>query len=383
MADDRGHAAVRVDRVFLRNGADRPCPHVLSLTVARHSETLALGSWLDRLPHSSQLCVAVCLKGLNCDDEETVKALGAIRNVRVHSCVEVPGGSANGHEGVCAFRFLLDNYGEPWTHVYFAHADVHKPKHAVQFQALRSYLARNEWPVWPRSIAKLTQDHCGCVGAMPSKPLPFGPVDFWWPHITWWLGNFVSLAEPSAAFTSDSWASQAACSKGGCSRAGFGAYLLNNGTWSSPIGFMFAVDRAAALQRSKEWLRAQYRMNKHGVRVLPPGMGSAPRAARLTLPGFDFAPLPWAHVNERLPFVLFGHDFVEQPVPKCVLVGDHADQNCSYNNVQSREHRSKSSSGHEGGHRAGVPRPTAAVPQPKPALDYGCKPGNQECGTRG
>ena len=119
----------------------------------------------------------------------------------------------------------------------------------------------------------------------------------------WWLGNFVELSDPSAAATAEQWAAHAECSHGGCSRSSLGAYLLNNGTWPSPLGFMFAVDKQAATQRSWAWLYAQYRMNKLGVRSLPPGVHHAPRAARLPQPGFDFAPLPWAHVNERLPCV--------------------------------------------------------------------------------
>ena len=66
---------------------------------------------------------------------------------------------------------------------------------------------------------------------------------------------------------------------------------LHNGTLSSPLGFMFAVDRAAALQRSRRFLQAQYRMCKVGVRVLPPGLDGAPDAARLSHPGFDYNPL--------------------------------------------------------------------------------------------
>ena len=55
-------------------------------------------------------------------------------------------------------------------------------------------------------------------------------------------------------------------------------------------------------QRSKRFLQAQYRMCKVGVRVMPPGReGGAARAARLTNPGFDYNPLVWGHVNERLP----------------------------------------------------------------------------------
>ena len=150
-------------------------------------------------------------------------------------------------------------------------------------------------------------------------------------QITWWLGAFIKHRDPTAAAAANAWEARADCSHGGCSRAGWGAYLLNNGTWSSPRGFTFAVDRASALQRSRHWLQAQYRMNKRGVRVMPPSLHDAPRARWLPKPGFDFAPLPWAHVNERLPFALFSASFVERPVPPCVLTGDHATQNCSWN----------------------------------------------------
>lgn len=328
----KGNATVRDNRVFFSSA--RECPRVVSLTVARHPELVELPSWLDGLPQSSSLCVHLCLKGILCDGNETRNAVAGLKKIHLHSCVEEPGGSANGHEGVCAFRFLLDNYERrDWQHVYFAHADVHGPKHRSQFRAMKSYLAQASWPIWPKSLANMTSEHCGCVGTFPSHPPLFGPSDFWWKHITWWLGNFVALADQTAHKTSEEWSARAECTHGGCSRAGFGAYLLNNGTWASPIGFMFGVDRASALQRSKPWLAAQYRMNKKGVRVLPPGMSGASRASWLPSPGFDFAPLPWAHVNERLPFVLFGAEFVERQVPPCVLVGNHATQNCSYNNA--------------------------------------------------
>ena len=354
---DKGNATVRVDRVFLQT--TRACPRILSLTVARHSETVALPTWLDQLPHADSLCAHICLKGMLCDAPETMTALRALR-MTVHSCVEEPGGSANGHEGVCAFRFLLDNYRKNWEHVFYMHGDAHMPKHTSQFASLKRYLTANEWPKWPRRRSEMTSDICGC-GWLGVRHSPFGPRDFWYNSITWWLGNFVELADPTAAATAEQWATHAECSRGECSRAGLGAYLLNNGTWLSPLGFMFAVDKAAATQRSQAWLRAQYRMNKFGVRSLSPGMHHARRAARLPAPGFDYAPLPWAHVNERLPYVLFGYEFKERPVPPCVLVGDHADQNCSFYHLKQG-------------------KATVAF-HPQPEEPGGCRPRDAQCGS--
>ena len=105
--------------------------------------------------------------------------------------------------------------------------------------------------------------------------------------MTWWLGNFLSIADPTADAASERWAASAECNGHGCARSGHGSYLLHNGTMSSPLGFMFAVDRAAALQRSRRFLQAQYRICKVGVRVLPPGNTlGAPNAARLSPPAF-------------------------------------------------------------------------------------------------
>ena len=160
---------MRVDRIFHRTKL--ACPHVLSLTVARHTETAELSQWVDSLPGSNSLCVHICLKGMRCDGEETMSAFDSLRNVTVHSCVEEPGGSINGHEGVCAFRFLLDNYNEhTWTHVYFAHGDMHKSKHKEQYGAMKTYLANPVWPVWPTDFSEISQSTCGCVGSFPDAP---------------------------------------------------------------------------------------------------------------------------------------------------------------------------------------------------------------------
>ena len=75
---------------------------------------LRLG-WLDELPHSSELCAHLCLKGMSCGSEAVRRGIDGLRRMRVHSCVEEPGGHENGHEGVCAYRFLLDNYEAPWS----------------------------------------------------------------------------------------------------------------------------------------------------------------------------------------------------------------------------------------------------------------------------
>ena len=46
------------------------------------------------------------------------------------------GGNEAGHEGVCAFRFLIDNYQRPWRGVYFTHGDVPLLKHGGQYRRM-------------------------------------------------------------------------------------------------------------------------------------------------------------------------------------------------------------------------------------------------------
>ena len=382
-----------------------PCPHVLSLTVARRHEVDVLPQWLDALPNAHKLCAAICLKGLGCDDPQTSAVLDKLRT-RVHSCVEEPGGDANGHEGVCAFRFLVDNYDRPWRNVFFLHGDLAPVaqgtvrKHAGQFHSFKEFLERDEWPAWPSStMEKMTGRICGC-GAFGDMHNPFGPVDFWYKTITWWLGNFIALRDPHAEATAHEWMAAADCDArhGECARSGAGAYLLHNGTLKSPIGYMFNLDRKSALQRSREWLRAQYRMNLVGVRAMPPGWSDAHRAAWLPSPGFDYAPLVWGHVNERLPFFQFGHEFVERPVPPCVWAGDHATMNCSQSHPpiratarlptvsqQGLQHGAQHSAQHgttHGGHHDQRQR-LMMNPEAKAARPSGCNAFDNSCGSRG
>jgi hypothetical protein len=268
------------------------CPRILQLTLARPNELNI--QWLDTLPHASTLCAHICLKGMSCSSPQTEDALRGLKHMRVHSCVEEPGSHENGHEGVCAFRFLLDNYETPWKHVFFLHGDVNTGHHAGQFKSFQQYLARNEWPVWPRTRAQMRNEHCGC-GHWGGLLNPFGPRDFWFHGLTWWLGQMIEPREGTARALSQDWVSTADCRHGVCARYGVGAWPLHNGTLSSPLGFMFAVDRAAALQRSRRFLEAQYRICKVGVRVMAPGVHAAGQAARVPLPGFDYNPLVCAH----------------------------------------------------------------------------------------
>ena len=115
------------------------------MTLAKPQE-LNLG-WLDFLPNSKSLCLHLCLKGLDCKSNNVQDVLRKL-NIPLHSCVEEPGGHEFGHEGVCTFRFLMDNYNRPWTGVYFMHADVPHPKHTRQFKALNVFLQRHEWVGW-------------------------------------------------------------------------------------------------------------------------------------------------------------------------------------------------------------------------------------------
>ena len=225
---------------------------------------------------------------------------------------------------------LLQNYETPWDGVYFLHADINTAHHGEQHRSLLDFLNKNRWPKWPATRFQITHEHAGC-GRWASTQNAFGPKDFWHLVMTWWLGQSLVPRDPSWAATHDQWVRTADChtKRGVCNMGGVGAWPLHNGTLSSCLGFMFAIDRAAALQRSRRWLEAQYRMCKVGVRVLPPGMKGAPRAARLPAPGFDYAPLVYGHVNERIPFFAFGYEFEERPPPDCIWHGDHATMNCT------------------------------------------------------
>lgn len=376
------------------------CPHVLQLTLAKQSEVAALPEWLDGLPNANTLCAHICLKGMSCTASHTKTALHKLKNMRIHSCVEEPGGHENGHEGVCAYRFLLDQYDKPWEGVFFLHGDVHTSHHGVQYRAFKEYLAKNEWPKWPSTRFEMRTEHCGC-GHYASLFNPFGPRDFWHQVMTWWMGQFLMPRDPAARSQLDSWQSSASCSRGVCTRAGVGAWPLHGGTLNSPLGFMFAVDRASALQRSRRFLEAQYRMCKVGVRTLPPGQSGASRASWLPAPAFDYNPLVYGHVNERIPFFVFGHDFEEREVPDCVFEGDHASMNCTQPEVAAMSAGASpkglghataggvhaiggnhSIHAHAHSHAHGTLNATAlraAAPRPPGA----CMPFDRSCGTTG
>ena len=165
-------------------------------------------------------------------------------------------------------------------------------------------------------------------------------------------------------------------------RSAEGAYFLHNGTLYSPIGFMFAVDRRSVHMRSLQFLEANYRMCKYGVRVLPEGWVDHAPSTQMPAQNangfggksFCYNPLIWGHVNERLPMHLFGHEFIERPAPACIIEGQpkrHVDMNCSQPTTPPNR---------------GLPRSTLAsnaadlvvVPQGRPW----CKP-LDNCGSTG
>lgn len=349
------------------------CRKIISITVARLHEAQQL-AWIDKVPNAEQLCAHVCLKGLSCNSTLALPSLSSLKRMRIHSCVEEPGGHENGHEGVCAYRFLLDNYDAPWDGVFFLHGDAPASgKHVGQFNSFQQYLARNEWPAWPKSRAKMSDRYCGC-GHWASQFNPFGPRDFWFMGLTWWMGAMIAPRDDEARASAEDWAASINCFKSRpeswgktvCSRAGHGAWPLHQGMMNSPIGFMFAVDRASALQRSRRFLEAQYRICKVGVRIMPPYLTSAPPVVRLSMPGFDYNPLVYGHVNERIPFFVFGHEFVErEPMPACLWEGDHGSMNCSQPLVPPAPHRNQ---------RQGPGNITSA-------FRVGCKPFADGCGT--
>ena len=65
-------------------------------------------------------------------------------------------------------------------------------------------------------------------------------------------------------------------------------------------------------------MQANYRLNKYGMRLLPPGWRGAPRASGLNRLGFDYNPKVLGHVNERVAFHQFGRQFVERKPPACI-----------------------------------------------------------------
>ena len=254
------------------------CPRVLSLTLAREAEA-SIG-WLDRLPGASSLCLHMCLKGFRCDAAPMAGALRNLRRIRLHSCVEEPGGDEWGHEGVCVFRFLIDNYNvsaRPWDGVYFAHADVPRPKHTVQYGLMHQFFQRladgAPWPQWP-DHGPVTNQHCGCH-VMSG---PFGPVDFWYKALSWYLGHFIKPRDHTYA------AAVHAMMRTTMQRQEAGAYLLHNGTLSMAEGYMFAVDSGSALARGLEFLQV-----KHSCCVLPATPGPPPRPSYLQATGKRYA----------------------------------------------------------------------------------------------
>ena len=309
-------------------GTLHSCARVLSVTIANHTQLDALGNWVDKLPNAHKACLAICLKGIPCNHPRTKHAIQTIQNVTLHSCVHEPGGHQHGHEGVCVFRFLIENYHKPWQNVFFLHGDIQLPKHNFSRYYFEEFLQNDEWPPWPNSIEQMDKKYCGC-GPRPWES--FGPRDFWYKSITWWLGNFITFSNHADAVSIEQWLKAAACTKGGyCKRSGIGAYPFHMGALKFPLGYMFHVDRETALRRSQPWLRAQYQMCKSGVRVLGDGVKALPIGQRSYGSGFSYYPMTWGHVNERLAFWQFGRDFEERPVPLCVIEGGgELSMNCS------------------------------------------------------
>ena len=115
--------------------------------------------------------------------------------------------------------------------------------------------------------------------------------------------------------------------------------------------------------------------------LLPPRLGWG-RSARLPSPGFDYNPLVYGHVNERIPFFIFGHEFVErESLPECIWHGHHANMNCTQPVVEHQP-RQQHADGeqHAGG---GGGRHANASGLPKPSVAWGCKPFDRSCGTAG
>lgn len=340
------------------------CAHIVSITVGRETELTRLSSWPEELASSSTnqpLCYAPCMRGtLRCAAVHAVAQQW--RKAVLHSCVEEPGGNERGHEGVCAFRFLLDNLdNQNWSHVYFAHGDIYTPHHGWSRRALQKLVRqRGEWPEWPAAAADV---HRGILSANYVAG-SFGPRDFWHVPITWWLQTFVQYKDEKMAQQAAAWEQHAS--------PGHAVWPLHNGTLRFPMSFMFSVDRRAALGRSARFYRAQYLLCKRGVRVLPGhSNGHAAPWTRMNPAerAINYNPLVWGHVNERLPIFLFGRDLVERHFEECLLDESvqHFEMNCSVAPQRRRKDDLK--------------RKHLTPPWPSPSA--ACAAGDDSCGQVG
>jgi hypothetical protein len=164
---------------------------------------------------------------LSCADAQT--AVAAWNATRLHSCVEEPGDVAFGHEGVCAFRFLLDNLdNSTWSHVFFAHGDIARAKHGRSYVALQALVARKQWPEWPEETRQIGKSVLAANFAQAS----FGPRDFWHPSINWWLSTFLQYRDGMGT---------AAASWEKAAPPQHVSWPLHNGTLRFPISFLFQV----------------------------------------------------------------------------------------------------------------------------------------------
>ena len=174
-------------------------------------------------------------------------ALRSLKRIRIHSCIEEPGGHENGHEGVCIpipprqLRSAVEQC------LLSSRRHCHRPSRPIPFV---QRFAADVWPPWPKTRAEITHDHCGCghwgLTSIHSARAIFGSM------FSWWLGQMITPRDPHARELAERWAASADCNRrsGVCGRYGVGAWPLHNGTLSSPLGFMFPsiVCRSSALQ---------------------------------------------------------------------------------------------------------------------------------------
>ena len=60
--------------------------------------------------------------------------------------------------------------------------------------------------------------------------------------------------------------------------------------WSGPTELLEFEVHCTYHYELDWYLQANYRLNKYGMRLLPPGWRSAPRASKLNRQGFDYSP---------------------------------------------------------------------------------------------
>ena len=269
-------------------------------------------SWVGKLPCAGSLRIAFCLKGLSCS-ASAANLARQIAPAELHSCVEEPGGRTNGTEGVCAFRFLMDNYPQKkerqdWPGVYFAHDDIalNHGAHTASYNALRTFLgsSNGEWPRWPASPYDVTAKECGCLVI---RERGFDSRYYWWrPMCAAPPPSHMREPTPSRCYGGRRWWIESFLGSEG-------ERLVAEERIHWPLAFMFAIDKHTVMRHSRSYYAAMHRLARqgvkllHGIKVGPGSLGD----------GFEmvYNPDTFGHALERLPFLVFANRSIDAPKP--------------------------------------------------------------------